>query len=153
MFKKTMIAITAGLLATSATAANYFEPEDAVEYRQALYQVMGAQTSVMGGMVRGKLEFDGKEIHQRAQNIAQTAAHLSETYFPETRGVEASRLSESAWSNMSDFKSKGEEFGQALQKLLKVSATADFDKDQARSAVGALVQGCKGCHEDYREKR
>ncbi len=152
MFKKAMITVAAGLFATSVVQADYFDPEDAVQYRQALYQVISAQTSVMGGMVRGDIEFDAQEINKRAQNIAQTGALLPETYFPETRGVSESRMRDRAWNNMADFQSKGENFGKALSELLEASTSADFDLRQARSTVGALVQSCRSCHDDYRAR-
>ena len=152
MFKKTMILAAAGLFSVTAAQADLFDPEDAVKYRQALYQVISAQTSVMGGMVRGNIEFDGKEINQRAQNIAQTAALLPETYFPATRDVRDSRMRERAWSNMEDFQSKGGAFRTALEELLEASSASDFNQAKARPVVGALVQSCRSCHDDYRAR-
>lgn len=152
MFKKAMIGLAAGFLATAPVQADYFDPEDAVKYRQALYQVISAQASVMGGMVRGDLDFDGEEINKRARNVAQTAALLPETYFPETRGVGNTRMRDRAWNNMDDFQSKGANFRSALEDLIEASSASDFDASQARSTVGALVQSCRSCHDDYRAR-
>ncbi|SFB89296.1 Cytochrome c556 [Marinospirillum celere] len=152
MFKKAIIAVAAGLLTATSVQADYFDPEDAVKYRQALYQVISAQASVMGGMVRGDLDFDGEEINQRARTIAQTAQLLPETYFPETRGVGNTRMRDRAWNNMEDFQSKGGNFRTALEDLIEASSQSDFDSSKARSAVGALVQSCRSCHDDYRAR-
>ena len=141
-----------GLLTLNAANAELFDPEDAVRYRQSLYQVISAQTSVMGGMVRGDLDFDGEEISKRADNIAKVAGMLPETYFPATRGVGDSNMRDRAWNNMEDFQSKGQAFGKALQELIQASSASDFDHGKARSTVGALVQSCRNCHDDYRDR-
>lgn len=151
MFKKAMV-VAAGLLTLNMAQAELFDPEDAVKYRQSLYQVISAQTSVMGGMVRGDLDFDAEEISKRADNLAQVAAMLPETYFPETRGVGDTRMRDSAWNNMEDFQSKGQDFGKALQELVEGSSASDFDQAKARPLVGALVQSCRSCHDDYRAR-
>jgi len=153
MFKKaiTLAALTF-LGSTGVQSADLFKAEDAVEYRQAIYQVFSAQTSVMGGMVKGKIPFDAAEINKRATNIGKVAPMLGDTYIPSTRGVKGSRLKEAAWENMSDFQAKGEAFGKALGELIQASAQPDFDLKKARPAVGAVLQGCKGCHDDYKAK-
>jgi len=151
MFKKAMI-VAAGVLTLNTANAELFDPEDAVQYRQSLYQVISAQTSVMGGMVRGDLDFDGEEISKRADNIAKVAGMLPETYFPATRDVADSNMRDRAWNNMEDFQSKGQAFGKALQELVAASSASDFDHGKARSTVGALVQSCRNCHDDYRDR-
>lgn len=152
MFRKAMIIVAAGLFMSSAAKADLFDPEDAVEYRQALYQVISAQVGVMGGMVRGDLDFDGEEISKRANNVAKIAGMLPETYFPATREVADSNMRGRAWNNMEDFQSKGQAFGKALEELIAASSASDFDQGKARPVVGALVQSCRNCHDDYRAR-
>lgn len=153
MFKKAVALISLTFLAsTSVQSAELFNAEDAVKYRQAIYQVLSAQAGVMGGMAQNKIPFDAAEINQRAKNIGNTAALLGETYFPATRDVKESKLKPAAWSNMDKFQAKGENFGKALGELIEVSAKPDFDLAQARPAVGAVLQACKACHDDYRAK-
>ncbi|MDR9468236.1 cytochrome c [Marinospirillum sp.] len=154
MLKKLAMVAAAGFLVASPVQAhsNPFNAEDAVEYRQALYQVISAQAGVMGAMVKGDMDFDGEEINKRAKTISQVAGLLSETYFPATRDVDASNMKDVAWEEMESFQEKGKEFGQALQELVQASSSADFDRNQAKSTVGALGKSCKSCHDDYRNK-
>lgn len=153
MLKKTIAIATLTLASSSAVQAdNYFDAEDAVKYRQSIYQIFAAQTGVIGGMVQGEIPFDATEINKRAKNIAMVAPLLGETYFPETRNVDDSKLKEAAWKNMEDFQSKGKNFGKALGELVTASADPSFDIKTARKTAGALFQGCKACHEDYRAK-
>lgn len=152
MLKKVIAVASLALLGSTSLQADMFKPEDAVKYRQALYQVFGAQSSVMGAMVRGDIPFDAAEINKRATNIAKVAPMLGETYFPATRGVSGSKLQEAAWNNMSDFQSKGQAFGKALGELVEASSKADFDAAKARPVIGAMVQSCRNCHDDYRAR-
>lgn len=153
MLKKT-IAIAALTLVNSAAvnAEELFKAEDAVKYRQSIYQIFAAQTGIIGGMVKGEIPFDAAEINKRANNIAKVAPMLGETYFPATSEVKESNLKAKAWNNMEDFQSKGQAFGKALGELVTASADPSFDIKTARKTAGALFKGCKACHEDYREK-
>ncbi|WP_114418841.1 c-type cytochrome [Marinospirillum perlucidum] len=151
MLKKSLTLVAAGIFATSALANDLFAPEDAVEYRQALYQVMAAQMSVMGGMAKGELAFDREEFRTRVGNLGKVAPMVPETYFPATSEVEDSRLSSEAWEDMEGFQEKGQAFGQALQQLTQAATAEDFDLAAARSQVGNLGKTCRGCHDDYRE--
>lgn len=150
-FKTLAVAGLMGLTATSAQA-NAFDPEDAVKYRQALYQVMSAQMNVMGAMLQGRQEFSAEAVNERARNIGMAGSLLGETYFPETADVDSSRLLSRAWSDMSGFQAKGAEFGQALTALIEASSQEGFDVRQARSAIGAVQRGCRSCHDDYRAR-
>lgn len=153
MFKKAIALVALTFLgATGVQSADLFKAEDAVKYRQSIYQIFAAQTGVMGGMVKGDLPFDAAEINKRAQNIAKVAPMLGETYFPATRDVKGTKLKPGAWNNMEGMQAKGETFGKALGELIAASAESDFDLKKARPAVGALLQGCKGCHDDFRAK-
>ncbi|WP_027848572.1 c-type cytochrome [Marinospirillum minutulum] len=153
MFKKAIALVALTFLgSTGVQSADLFKAEDAVKYRQAIYQVFSAQAGVMGGMVQGKIPFDAAEINKRANNLGKIAPMLGDTYFPATRDVKESKLKAAAWSNMEDFQSKGQTFGKALGELIEASGKPGFDAKSARPLVGAVLQGCKGCHDDYRAK-
>ncbi|PSJ44466.1 cytochrome c prime [Zobellella endophytica] len=153
MLKKTlMIAVATSLFATAATAQDQlFKPDDAVKYRQSIYQVMSAQTKVMGAMVKGDIDFDAVALHQRAVNLGNAASLLGETYFPETREVSDSNILPQAWDDMDGFQAKGQNLGTALQELIEVSGQPGFDAAEARPAVAKVMQSCKSCHDDYRQ--
>ncbi|WMC10405.1 cytochrome c [Oceanimonas pelagia] len=149
---KTALIMSAGLFAASVSAqANLFKPEDAVKYRQSLYQVMAAQAGVIGGMAKGDIDFDAAALHQRAINMSNAASLLGETYFPETRGVAASNMLDKGWEDREGMQAKGKDFGEALKNLVQVSGEEGFDQAQARQAAGALFKTCKGCHDEYRK--
>lgn len=153
MFKKAIAIASLTLLGSTVVQANdLFNAEDAVKYRQSVYQIFSAQAGVIGGMVKGDIPFDAEEINKRATNISKVAPMLGDTYFPETRGIEESRLKEAAWENMKDFQAKGQSFGKALNELITASADPAFDIKAARQTAGALFKGCKACHQEYRAK-
>ncbi|WP_375056704.1 c-type cytochrome [Zobellella sp. DQSA1] len=153
MLKKTLIiAAATGLFATTVAAqANLFKPEDAVEYRQSIYQVMRAQVGVIGAMTKGDIDFDAEALHQRALNMGNVAGLLGETYFPDTQGVTGSNLLPKAWNDMDGFRAKGQNFGSSLQELIEVSGQPGFDAAKARPVVAKVMQSCKSCHDDYRK--
>jgi cytochrome c556 len=153
MFKKAIVIASMSLFGNTAVQANeLFDAEDAVKYRQSVYQIFSAQAGVIGGMVKGDIPFDAAELNKRAVNMGKVAPMLGDTYFPETRDVKESKLKDAAWENMKDFQMKGQSFGKALGELITASAEPSFDIKAARQSAGAMFKGCKACHQDYRAK-
>ena len=153
MFKKTIAIASLTLLTSTAVQSDdLFNAEDAVKYRQSVYQIFSAQAGIIGDMVKGDIAFNAAEMNKRATNIGKVASMLGETYFPATKDVKESRLKDAAWENMEAFQAKGQEFGEALGELITASSDPSFDIKAARKSAGALFKGCKACHTDYREK-
>jgi len=53
------------------------------------------------------------------------------------------------WSSYPKVAERGKEYAAAVNEL---AAVADKGLDQLRSKIGDLGDGCKGCHDDFREK-
>ncbi|MBM7456958.1 cytochrome c556 [Oceanisphaera litoralis] len=152
MLKKVVLLALGGVFATAVAAqSEIFKADDLVKYRQSIYQVVAAQTQVMGAMVKGEIEFDGEALHQRALNIDNVGKLLGETYTPATRDVKESNMLPAAWEDMDGFSAKGKAFGSALQELIAVSGEPGFDEAKAKPVVGKLMKSCKACHDDYRD--
>lgn len=152
MLKKVAL-LAMGIVMTTSVQANadLFKPEDLVKYRQSIYQVMSAQTKVIGAMTKGEIEFDAKEVHQRSVNMANAAKLLPETYDVKTKGVSESNMLVKAWDDMPGVGKKGTDFGKALENLVAKSSEPGFSAKDSRKAFGAVAKTCKACHDDYRK--
>ena len=70
--KKLLTVTLFSCLAATAQANTMFESaEDAIEYRQASFQLIRFQIGNMGDMLKGKVPFDAEVFKQRAHNAAQ----------------------------------------------------------------------------------
>lgn len=122
--------------------------EQAVQYRQSLYQVMAWNFGPMSAMSQGKLPYDAKAFAMRAERVAAVAPLLTEAFPPESQGVAHSELKPAMWSNRADFDAKLKDLVDRSAELSAAAKTGNFDKSKA--AWIATANACKACHEKYK---
>lgn len=151
---KLAFVLLASVMATSAVAEDHsklFKGEDLVKYRQATYQVMSAQARVMGAMVKGDIDFDAKELHQRSMNLSNAAKLLPETYKLKTMAVGSSNVSPKAWADVEGVTEKGQDFANKLKVLNEATESGEIDLKGSRPLVANVLKSCKSCHDSYRK--
>ncbi len=147
-----LLACTA-LLATalSGSAGAQGQPsraEQLLKYRKAVYQVIAWNIGPLSAMAQDKQPFDAKVFAERAERLSQMTPMLAESYAPESRHAEGSKLKPEMWSNREDFDAK-------LNTLVERSATlaktaAGGDPAASKAAFFDMAQACKACHDKYR---
>lgn len=140
--------VAALLLASTSLAAQSVRPDQAIEYRQSVYQVILWNFQPLGAMARGRIPFDRTTFRRHAQRLANLSGHLLEG-FPEgsDSGAETAAKSE-IWENWADFESKMNDFRKASRELAVASRTEDFEALKTR--FGAVGGTCKACHDSYK---
>lgn len=148
LFRSVFVAVGA-LLALSAQAQvqTFSKPEDAIRYRQSAYFIMGQQM----GRINSELKSPSPNIAaiQRAAGIVESVFRLpGEGYVP--------------GSDKGNTKAKAEAFtdprvGEIARRtageLAKLSEVAKGgDVAAIRTQFAAAADGCKSCHDDFRNK-
>ena len=124
-----------------------------IKARQAEMQLKSFNAGPLFGMAKGKIEYNAELASMLANNLLlQTKLDMgrawakgtdNETYFGET----AARPE--IWTTYPKISEKGKAYVKAVTEL---AAVARNGLDALKSKVGALGKGCKGCHDDFREK-
>jgi cytochrome c556 len=122
--------------------------EQAVKYRQSLYQVMAWNFGPMSAMSQGKLPYDAKAFAMRADRVAAIAPLLTEAFPPESQGVAHSDLKPAMWSNRADFDAKLKDLLDRSAELAVAARSGDFEK--SKTAWIATANACKACHDKYK---
>lgn len=142
--------IIAGLC-LSATVASGADKADAsaVEYRQAVLRVMGANVGPLVAMVRGATDYDADEVALRATRIHQMSQMLAEAFERDTSAADdlETEALDKIWANGADFADRVA----AVQEASLALSKAPADPSAFKAAFGKLGQSCKGCHDNYRE--
>jgi len=121
-----------------------------VRYRQSAMYLIGANFGQMAGVVTGKLPYDAADFATRADRVAYLAAMATEGFAPESKGGSPSKAKANIWSNRADFDKKLKDM-QDKTRALAVAAKSN-DLNSIKPAFGAAGQGCKACHDEYKEK-
>jgi len=149
-FKKTLFSIfAAGVLVTSAGIAS--ASEDDITYRKSVMKAVGGHMKAMSLIVKGQAG-DMKDLAAHASAMSGLA-HASMSAFPEKSsqmdGKTEAKMA--IWEKPEDFKKVLMSFVAEADKLAEVAKGGD--KGAIGAQIGALGKnGCKACHDNFREK-
>ncbi len=139
----------AALLACGQAAAQFKNPDDAIEYRQGALAVMGNHFSRIGAMASGKVPFDAKAVQANA-DLVVTLAKLPWSAFIEGSDKGDANARPEVWSQADKFKAASQKLEDATVKLAAAAKTGD--QDAVKAAFSAAGNTCKSCHDDFRKK-
>jgi cytochrome c556 len=149
--KKLLSVSLAGVLSLGISmSANAVSQEDAIEYRQAVMEVIAWNFGQMGAVMKGKIRFDAQAFAKRAGNVAFLSQLSLEGFiFGSYEGeTDARQAIERNWDH---FKAKMAQFQEESAKLAEVAKTA-----KTRREVGLqflkTAKTCKGCHRRYKRR-
>lgn len=151
-FKSAALAITlvAGLGAAGSALAQFQKSEDAIEYRQGAFFVMGQHFGRIGAVVQGKAPFDAKTTADNAAIVA-TLSKLPFTAFgDDTKSGHNTKAKPEVWTDRAKFDAAATKMQEEVAKLDVAAKTGDLD--QIKAAFGNAGKSCKACHDDFRNK-
>lgn len=156
--KKTLLVALASV-ALGVTAAGSFAQEETpfanqIKARQSFMQLYRFNIMTLGGMARGDIEYDADLASGAAGNMLAASKMSngpmwpagSDSSAPGLAGVTAAKAD--IWANMSMVGEKSQALSAALEAM---AAVAGDGLGAVRANMGAVGDGCSGCHDNYRE--
>lgn len=149
------IAILASGLSVAFAADGPFTKE--IKARQGLMQVAGFNIGVLAAMAKGKRDYDAKIAATAAKSV-HLAAMIDDSglLWPEGSDLTNKDLTIEtaakieAWSTFPKVTEKHKAWLEASAELAEVAGNG---LDALKPAVGAVGKSCKGCHDDFRQKK
>jgi len=124
--------------------------EQAVEYRQAVMNVVGWNFKHMGAMVKGKTEFDQAAFAAYANELqAATQLNLLSGFPEDSDDSDETAAKAEIWMDWEDFQQKLKDLQQQATALAKVAAAGD--EAATKKQFGDTGKTCKACHKAYKE--
>lgn len=136
----------ASLALATAAIAHQGVKNPAVKARMDAMGVIGANTKVLGKMVKGAARFDAAKARAAAAAIAEHAA-TAPALFEDPEDDPKSEAMPAIWDNFADFTNKAT----ALQTAAENAADRIATPQDLRTALGEIGATCKSCHAIYRE--
>ena len=149
------IGLAGGILGLSFLAvANAADPkpEDAVQYRQSVYTIIGWNFKPIGAMVKGEVPFDAAAVARHAQYVEMMSKAALEG-FPKGSGPDAVKDTEAKpdiWTKWGDFKTKMNKFQEEATMLAEVAKKGD--EKAIKAQFGKTAETCKACHKEFRKE-
>ncbi len=125
-----------------------------IKARQSEMQLKLFNSGPLFGMAKGKIEYNAELAAMLANNLLlQTQLDMGRAWAEGTDNVayegKTAALPE-AWSTYPEIAEKGEAYVKAVTELAPVAGNG---LAALKSKISALGKGCKGCHDDFREKK
>lgn len=135
-----------GLLLPASASAQFAKAEDAIEYRQSAFSIMGNHMGRLAAMAQGKIPFDAAAAQQSARLVDTMAKLPWEGFLPGSHADSGAKPA--LFENMDDVRKLAERLNSETAKLPAAAGSLDT----LRGQVGATGKACKACHDKYREK-
>ncbi len=132
----------------SATAADV-KPEDAIQYRQSVFNVIKWNFSPIGAMVKGEKPFDATAVARHAEFLEMLSQLPLEGFTPGSDKGDTEAKAD-IWTDWSDFKTKMSNFQEQAAKLAQVAKSGN--EAAIKEQFGATGKACKSCHDKYRKE-
>lgn len=127
------------------------DPDSPEGQRQAVFQQFLQHSEPMGGMLAGRLAFDGGAFAGHAEQLAGLAdapwKHFSE---PDQDNPQPNAALPKVWSDADGFAERIGQYQTAVTDLNLITAKGVDSPEQVTSAMQAVQQACKACHDGYR---
>ena len=154
MPKHFLLLITAAALTFALPLAAEDDPNlILIKARKGEMHVRAMAVTPLFAMAKGKMPYDAKQAQALANNLKTLLALEMGSAWPAGTskaeyGDKTHALPE-VWSTWPKIAEAGKEYGAAVEALSKVAGNG---LEALQGAIGDVGQGCKGCHDDFKEK-
>ena len=147
---KKLLPTAALLLAATLAApahAQFAKAEDAIQYRQGAFRVLGHHFGRLGAMANGKMPFDAKAAQESA-DIVVFMSKLPWAGFG--AGTEGGKAKPEVWKEQAKFHDLSGKMEAEVVKLNAAAKTGNLEN--LKTAFGPAANSCKSCHDSFRNK-
>jgi cytochrome c556 len=131
-------------------AAQFQKPEQAIKYRQSAMSLQNTHVGRLFAMANGRVPFDAKVAAENIEVISMLN-HLQFSAFIDGTDKGDTRAKPEIWTEKDKFTAAINKSQEDVNKLVATGKSGNID--QIKTAVGAVAQSCKACHDTYRKEQ
>ncbi len=135
-------------LSSATVAQDAFESQH--EARHGVMAIMGISMGVLGGMARGRMDYDAEKAQTAANSILGVSMVDFLGFFPEgsdEMSMDNTRATVAIWENAAGFTAEWAKVQMAAPALAEAAGQG---KDAMVAALGDVGGTCRSCHKAYR---
>lgn len=148
MAYKTLAIAVLACLALSACGG--VDPNSPLGQRKAIFKQMLKTSEDMGGMLRGRLPFDGPTFAQNAVKL-DSLSHQPWAHFPQVREEDHTSAKADVWEKQARFQHLARTLESATGELVIASQVQPLKAPDLALPMQKVEDSCKACHKEFRD--
>ncbi|WP_336356664.1 cytochrome c [Pseudomonas granadensis] len=147
----TLKRIAVVLLACLAlSACGGVDPNSPLGQRKAIFKQMLKTSEDLGGMLRGRIPFDGPKFTDGAVRL-DALSHEPWQHFPQVREEDHSSANDDVWQKQAQFQQMARDLEAATGELVIASKVQPYKASNLGPAVQKVEDACSACHKQFRD--
>lgn len=147
MYAMTCKAVIVLFVALSLSACGGVDPNSPQGKRQTLFKQMLKTSEDLGGMLRGRIVFDGPRFSEGARQLDELSRQPWQ-HFPQLSDSESAKPE--VWQQHERFQQLAHELESATGALAAASAAPPLDPAALAPLVQRVEDSCETCHKAFR---
>jgi cytochrome c556 len=133
--------------ATLLTASFAFAADDPRHVRHELMEGVRDAAKVVGGMLKGDVAYDQAAAMESLAVFQDASSQFGDLFPAGTESGDGTRAAAAIWDDRAGFEEAIAAWQMAIGSAIEAKPGT---LEEARPVIGKVMQGCKGCHDNYR---
>ncbi|MDF2795859.1 MAG: cytochrome [Pseudomonas orientalis] len=146
-FKHMTVAVLACL---ALSACGGVGPNSPLGQRKAIFKQMLKTSEDLGGMLRGRIPFDGARFADGAVKL-DALSHQPWQHFPQVREADHTSARDEVWQKQAQFQQLARDLEAATGELVIASQVQPYKASRLQPAVQKVEDACSACHKQFRD--
>lgn len=125
------------------------DPNSPLAQRKAIFKDMLKTSEDLGGMLRGRVAFDGQGFEEGALKL-ESLAHQPWKHFPEVKEADHTSATDAVWQKQARFQVLARSLESETAELVVVSRERPFKSSTLTPAMNKVQAVCEACHKEFR---
>ncbi|MFJ3487004.1 c-type cytochrome [Pseudomonas sp. NPDC090202] len=132
------------------SACGGIDPNSPLGQRKAIFKQMLKTSEDIGGMLRGRLPFDGPKFAEGAVKL-DTLSHQPWQHFPEVKESEHSSAKDEVWQKQARFQDLAKVLETRTAELVIATQQPQLTPAGLIPSMNNVEDACDACHKEFRD--
>ena len=137
------------LACLTLSACGGVDPDSPLGQRKAIFKQMLKTSEDLGGMLRGRIPFDGPRFTEGAIKL-DALAHEPWKHFPQVKENDLTSATDDVWQKQARFQELARQLEAATGELVIASRIQPYKASNLTPAVQKVEDTCSACHKEFR---
>ena len=147
IFKRLSVVLLACLM---LSACGGVDPNSPLGQRKAIFKQMLKTGEDLGGMLRGRIAFDGQKFADGAVKL-DALSREPWKHFPQVREEDQTSAKDDVWQQQARFQEMSRNLEAATGELVIASQVQPYKVSNLGPAVQKVEDACSACHKQFRD--